>query len=365
MRLFLFIIVMSKVNLNDYVCAVPFTSLEIMEKQRHLCCSSWLLNPLPEKSSVKDAWFSKEANNVRDSMLDGTFKYCSKTQCPVLNQLVTKGPVGKIDPIYRKDSLPTDLLKKIELYKNDILYPTIVQFSFDRSCNLKCPSCRVSIITASSKKITEVELTIQEIENTFGKYIETLYITGSGDPFISVGFRNFMHNLDSKKWPKLKNIHLHTNATKWNEKWWKFIEPAHKYIRSCEISIDAATKDTYENKTRIGGNWDELMDNLKFISTLPKLKRIKTSFVVQQSNYTEMKDFYEMMIDIFKSKAEVFFGRINNWGTFTDEVFFTHKVWDKAHPEHQLFVDEVNKVIPAKQCWHNLQEFVKTAKSVI
>jgi hypothetical protein len=27
------------------------------------------------------------------------------------------------------------------------------------------------------------------------------------------------------------------------------------------------------------------------------------------------------MIDIFKGKAEVFFGKINNWGTFTDKVF--------------------------------------------
>ena len=356
---------MSKVNLNDYVCAVPFTSLEIMDKQRHLCCSSWLLNPLPENSSVKDAWFSKEANDVRDSMLDGSFRHCSKTQCPVLNQLITKGPVGKINPIYRKDTLPLNLRNKVESYKNDILYPSIVQFSFDRSCNLKCPSCRVSIITASSEKIKEVELTIQEIEDTFGKYIETIYITGSGDPFISVGFRNFMHNLDDSKWPKLKNIHLHTNATKWNPKLWEYIKNAHKYIRSCEISIDAATKDTYENKTRIGGNWDELMENLQFISTLPKLKRIKTSFVVQQSNYSEMKDFYDMMIKIFKHKAEVFFGKINNWGTFTNEVFLTHKIWDEAHPEHQLFVDEVNKVLPAKQCWHNLQEFVKTSKSII
>jgi len=174
-----------------------------------------------------------------------------------------------------------------------------------------------------------------------------------------------MHNLDDSKWPKLKNIHLHTNATKWNPKLWKYIKNAHKYIRSCEISIDAATKDTYENKTRIGGNWDELMENLQFISTLPKLKRIKTSFVVQQSNYTEMKDFYDMMIKIFKHKAEVFFGKINNWGTFKNEVFLTHKIWDEAHPEHQLFVDEVNKALPAKQCWHNLQEFVKTSKSVI
>ena len=365
MRLFLFINVMSKVNLKDYVCAVPFTSLEVMDTQRHLCCSSWLLNPLPEKSSVKDAWFSKEANDVRDSMLDGSFRHCSKTQCPVLNQLTTKGDIGKIDPIYKKDNLPSTLQTKINSYTNDILYPTIVQFSFDRSCNLKCPSCRVKIITAGSKKIKEVELTIQEIEDTFGKYIETLYITGSGDPFISVGFRNFMHNLDDKKWPNLKNIHLHTNATKWNRKWWEYIKPAHKYIKSCEISIDAGTKDTYENKTRIGGDWDELVENLTFISTLPKLRRIKTSFVVQQGNYKEMGIFYDRMIEIFKGKAEVFFGKINNWGTFTDKVFLEHKIWDENHPEHSLFIKEVNKVIPAKQCWHNLQEFVNTSKSVI
>jgi len=174
-----------------------------------------------------------------------------------------------------------------------------------------------------------------------------------------------MHNLDDKKWPSLKNIHLHTNATKWNKKWWEYIKPAHKYIKSCEISIDAGTKDTYETKTRIGGDWDELVENLNFISTLPRLRRIKTSFVVQQGNYKEMGIFYDSMIDIFKSKAEVFFGKINNWGTFTDKVFLEHKVWDANHPEHSLFIKEVNKVIPAKQCWHKLQEFVNTSKSVI
>ena len=75
--------------------------------------------------------------------------------------------------------------------------------------------------------------------------------------------------------------------------------------------------------------------------------------------------FYDRMIEIFKGKAEVFFGKINNWGTFTDKVFLEHKIWDENHPEHSLFIKEVNKVIPAKQCWHNLQEFVNTSKSVI
>ena len=42
----------------------------------------------------------------------------------------------------------------------------------------------------------------------------------------------------------------------------------HRFVKSCEISIDGGTKDTYENKTRINGKWDELIDNLKFIAQL-------------------------------------------------------------------------------------------------
>ena len=38
------------------------------------------------------------------------------------------------------------------------------------------------------------------------------------------------------------------------------------FVKTCEVSIDAFTKDTYENKTRIGGKWDILLENLKFIT---------------------------------------------------------------------------------------------------
>ena len=43
----------------------------------------------------------------------------------------------------------------------------------------------------------------------------------------------------------------------------------HKYVKSCEISIDSASKDIYENKVRLGGKWDDLIENLKYIATLP------------------------------------------------------------------------------------------------
>jgi MoaA/NifB/PqqE/SkfB family radical SAM enzyme len=159
---------------------------------------------------------------------------------------------------------------------------------------------------------------------------------------VSVGFRDFLRNFNKSKWPNLKSIHLHTNATRWNKEMWESMPNIHPYVKSCEISVDAGTKETYETKTRINGNWDVLLDNLKFISTIPTLSSVKTSFVVQQKNYKEMKLFYDLMYSIFGKKVNVFFGKITNWGTFTDEDFLSEQIWNESHPEYNEFVKEVN-----------------------
>jgi MoaA/NifB/PqqE/SkfB family radical SAM enzyme len=122
----------------------------------------------------------------------------------------------------------------------------------------------------------------------------------------------------------------------------------HPYVKSCEISIDAGTRETYETKTRINGDWDVLLDNLKFISTIPTLSRIKPSFVVQQKNYKEMKTFYDLMYSIFGEKVNVYFGKITNWGTFSDGEFKLKQVWNENHPEHELFKKECQLKMTSK-----------------
>jgi len=357
---------MKKVDFNNYVCGVPFAALEIHEKDRFLCCASWLKKYLPQHTSPKDAWESSDANEIRESVIDGSFRYCDKSQCPYLHQLEKFGEIGNTSTLHHKNKIPDDLSSKIESFKKGILFPpTTIQFSFDRTCNLKCPSCRINLIVENSKGIERVKKTIDEIEIQYGQTTKRLYITGSGDPFLSVGFRDFLRNFDSNKWPNLSQIHLHTNATRWDRKMWESMYKVHKYIKTCEISIDAATKDTYENKVRVGGNWDELIENLKFINTINSLKSIKTSFVVQQKNYKEMKMFYDLMLSIFGKKVNVFYGKINNWGTFSHDEYEGEKVWDISHPDYDDFVREVNSFIPAQQCWHNLQEFILQKQNLI
>lgn len=350
---------------KDYICAVPFSSIEYHDRHRFLCCASWLKKYLPEESSPLEAWNSKEAFDIRESILDGSYRYCDSKHCPALRQLTLVGPVGRIHPLYPKSDLPPSLKKKINAHKNNNLRPSIVQFSFDRTCNLKCPSCRIEVFTANKEKIGKVESMIQLIKSELSSHIEVIYITGSGDPFTSVGFKKFLRTFSKSDWPVLKNIHLHTNATLWDKKMWNTMKNVHPFVKSCEISIDAATKDTYENKVRLGGNWEQLLKNLKFISSIPSIHTVKTSFVVQQKNFGEMKLFYDLMVDIFKFKASVYYGKITNWGTFTKEQFIEEEVWNPEHPQHLEFIEEVNKVLPAKQAWSNLQEFIYIKTKVI
>jgi sulfatase maturation enzyme AslB (radical SAM superfamily) len=108
----------------------------------------------------------------------------------------------------------------------------------------------------------------------------------------------------------------------------------------------------------LGGNWENLMNNLKFINTLPNIS-VKTSFVVQDTNYTEMETFYNLMYSIFGKKVNVFFGKITNWGTFSEGEFKLKQVWDIEHPEHQLFKKEFNKIWKNQNLFHKQVYFLK------
>ena len=346
------------IDLKNYICGVPFNNLEIHDNVCFVCCPSWLPNKVElNEIPLKDVYNSEPFQEIRESILDGSFKYCNKELCPFLSKLVNYGiPSG---PIKLKEA--NKGLKKI--VKNNT--PDSLLMNFDRTCNYKCPSCRVDLIVENSEGIKRVEKRIEDIDKYYSKHVKTLYITGSGDPFVSVGFRNYLRNFNPKKYPKLKSIHLHTNASMWNKEMWDSMPNVHKYVQTCEISIDAGTKDTYENKTRLGGNWKNLMNNLKFISTLPI--NVKTSFVVQDSNYMEMELFYNLMYSIFGNNVNVFFGKITNWGTFSEGEFKLKKVWDTEHPEHELFKKEFNKIWKNSNLFHNLYEFIEpnTIKTLI
>lgn len=346
-----------KVNLNNYVCNNPFKILEMHEWFSGQCVPEWLTKYIPIHTDLDKVWNSKEAIEVRESVMDGSYRFCDKTQCPYLEYLLKYGKVDPKGPIVKKSDFSIELLNSKAPYRLDL--------DFDSSCNYKCPSCRKDTYMADSDKMDAISKRLEEVKKVFGNGVKELYLSASGDPLVSRTYRKFLQTFNPLEFPNLESIHFHTNASMWNSKIWNSMPNVHKFVKSCEISIDAATKETYETKVRLNGNWDNLMSNLTFISTIKELRLIRPSFVVQQKNYKEMYDFAQLMKSIFGNRVLVLFVKMNNWGTFSDDEFIKEKIWDTSHPEHSEFLIELNRIKGLTNVYHNMHDLLNEDKSII
>lgn len=348
------------INKSDYICTAPFNYTEVHDKEQWLCCPSWLPVDIEQGLGIKENFRSKKAQEVRDSILDGSYKYCDEVQCPYLAELKN----NKISPRF----IPkTD--QNIEILEREP-GPHTVNFSFDRSCNYACPTCRLDFIMYKGEDRKLVEEKLKEVNEELSPFVKRLYLSGAADPFFSNSFRKFMVELPAQKYKKLESIHLHTNGSLWTEQLWNRMKGIHKFVNSCEISIDAATKHTYENETRIGGKWDNILERLKFITQIPTIKWYCFSFVTQDSNYREMKDYYELIKSYFDkretpTKWEVKFNRVINWGTYNEDDFKSKEVFKKDHPLFNQFMDNLNTVKDLPNVVHNFHDLYETKNTLI
>lgn len=345
---------------SKFLCTTPFHFIEVQDDKQYLCCPSWLKENVNDGNGIVSSFNSEISNKVRESIIDGSYRYCSETECPYLARLKSNKLPLRFIP-------KTD--KNIELLSS-IKYPKTVNFTFDRSCNFACPSCRIELINYKGKNRISVEKKLNEINNEIAPFVERLVVSGSADPFFSNSFRKFLMNLDSTKFKNLKYIHLHTNGSLWTPEMWGKMKAIHQYVQSCEISIDASTKETYENKTRIGGNWEVLHRNLEFITKIPTIKHFIFSFVVQDTNYKEMFDFYKMMetyMEYRKNKVnwEVRTNVIVNWGTYSDEEFKIKDVSNPNHSEYDSFLKELYKIKDLPNIVHNFHHLYETKPNLI
>jgi MoaA/NifB/PqqE/SkfB family radical SAM enzyme len=328
----------------------------------YVCCPSWCPTNIREDDEI--SWYSPKAIDIRKSVLNGTYHHCDHQVCPSLNKLLNTNEVPnnfitikKFKEKYKIESL------------NDVVnietYPEQVLFGFDRSCNFKCPSCRKEIIPNedenSNEHIEKLKI-LKTIEDKFSSHIKSILITGSGDPFYSKIYRNYLINFNSDLYPKLEDIRIITNGKMLNKKMWDNMS-ASKHIKYIEISIDAGTKYTYENITRLNGDWDILIENLKFLSTLTTIDELCVSFVVSEKNYLEMEIFYNIMSNIFKNSSFIY--RINYsqhvyWqdGMYSELEVKKLQVFNNEHPFYVSFIDELKKIYNKKNVTHNFHHLI-------
>ena len=324
-------------GLKDRFCARPFDSFELQENGSvHLCCPAWLRQRAGNlhDSSAAEIWNSPAAQDIRRGILDGTFRHCNHDLCPEIQAgTLPARAEAAANPRYRA------IMDENKTRIDGI--PAFINLANDKSCNLSCPSCRTQRIQFNDGPGYEARKRMQDrlVESFFSAPTEQPFIvnvTGSGDPFASRIFRDFLFELDKAKFPRMQ-VDLQTNGVLFTEKTWSNLRKIHGAIGCVRVSFDAAREDTYAI-TRRGGDWRQLLENMEFLAgrrRAGEIGELILFFVVQKANFREMPDFVRLGKRFAADR--IYFSRAVNWGTWSAGEHEDQSVWNPHHPLYREF----------------------------
>ncbi len=289
----------------ELTCNTILNHLEVhLGGSTRYCCSTFLrygvFNVMTE---TKDTiWNSLIHKILCLSTENGTFTFCDKNMCP----LFVKKHRNKAIDIYKP-------------YKRMSASPKTLALSFDNSCNLACITCRNKVEVAMGCEKERIDKITDKIIEEYIGDCEFMIMAGNGEVFLSPFYKKVYEAKNCKP----RYVRLLSNGTLFNESNWKKFRENHPDAKiMLTVSIDAATKETYE-KIRRNGNFDILKANMEYAAKLRQTENglvyFRLNFVVQRENYQEMPLFVDWGEQL--GVDEVFFTKLLNWGTYTTEEF--------------------------------------------
>jgi MoaA/NifB/PqqE/SkfB family radical SAM enzyme len=316
-------------DLKDKFCPLAFTHLSAGWKgESYLCCNpAWVpfsAGNVLTAESPDAVWNSDAASEIRRSILDGDFSYCSRTLCYYIaaEKLPTKDEIT--DPVLRG---------YIDNHVTRAEPASVIELAYDATCNLSCPSCRTELIV---EKADEQDAHTRAIERVILPLLKTAklgYLSAGGEAFASRHMRSVLSRLNREEYPQLY-LHLITNALLLTPQRWGAFPNLPEMIGILSVSIDAARAETYE-KLRRPGRWDVLMTNLEFIAGMRRVGEIRNlgvNFVVQKDNYREMLGFVELGQRL--GADSIWLQRVVNYGSYDEAAIADVDVSAPGHPEH-------------------------------
>jgi hypothetical protein len=310
-------------------CSRPFEFLAVDSAGKvRVCCEDWLPTPIGDvrSGSPAEQWNSPTAVAVRESILDGSYRYCDRERCPDLVK-------GTLPPIAQlQDERHRGWAEHGRTVLDEL--PQTLSLGYDPTCNLKCPTCRSEIIGLKGPERERAAGIHAAVVDELMPAARRAIITGQGDAIASPIYRRFLRTFDRSAFPNLRLL-LMTNGLLLTERMWDSLAPAHGAIACVSISMDAATPETYA--VNRGGSFDKLVDNLRFLGELRRrdvLESLEISFVVQANNYVEMPVFVALGREV--RCTSVLFMKLIHWpGTYDAAEHAARAVHDPAHPLHE------------------------------
>lgn len=316
-------------SVYNFFCESMLNHAEIVGRKGTIicCCSTFInqnLGDLVDKKDFQSCWSSAMHRIMCLSNVNRTYTFCLPDMCPLF--------IGRVQ------SEAYDLARP---YPKMEISPKTFAVAYDYTCNLKCVTCRKDFRTAKDEDARICQHYADMVTRDVLPDCEFLVMAGDGEVLLSPSYRALY---TSPAVRHLKWLRLLTNGTLFTPEKWKELR-AHTGAKILmTVSIDAATKETYESIRR-GGHFNQLKRNMEFAASLRKsgeLSYLRFNFVVQRKNYQEMIPFTKWGLEL--GIDEVFFTKILNWGTYTSEEFKNISMMEEdgltPKPELQAILDD-------------------------
>ncbi|MGM9993269.1 MAG: SPASM domain-containing protein [Candidatus Avigastranaerophilus sp.] len=326
----------------DKICKHPFNSIQVQNTgDIYCCCCYWTdfysFGNIFEQS-FDEIWNGDKAKEFRRQFIDKQYKYCKTDVC---------------DPYIAPDGYNADLTCE---------YPKLIEFSYDRRCNVRCVFCRHERNAEEERYNREKE---QRIEKNFDrifapvlKKAEIVELNSAGELFSSPHSVEIVKKI-IKINPYIK-FRIISNGILFTKYTVEELGLKDK-LDSVTISIHAATEKTY-NKLVERGNFNAVKENVKYLAELKnqgKLSSLQLNFVVTSLNYKEMKSFAKY---VKKLNAKAFF--INYHRQIdSDELEKKLDISRKDHPKYNELVKILKDDIFQDECCI-VNDYLKNLKPI-
>lgn len=301
-------------------CKRPFEQMYVKETYVKTCSWMDLLLGNPLENSLEDLWTNEQAEKARESIRDGSFRYCRKEECPYC----ASGRLEEIDDEIGKNYQPTPT-------------PVEMNISYDKFCNHTCPSCRSSFFHPDEAYVERMKK-LKEAVLPFANKAKFIITCGMGDCFASPFIMEFLQELRPEN-PEF-HISFETNGVMLDEKHWEAISHLHQYPINFTITPNSFERYTYRYLSGGHDSLEACKRNLKFISQLRKEGKIasfRINMVVQESNYWEIPSFIHTCLEEYDPDT-IQIKPLNRWFCLDAEGYWYKNVLNPLHPHHENYL---------------------------
>ncbi|MGE3260759.1 MAG: radical SAM protein [Bacteriovoracia bacterium] len=312
-------------NLKGRICPLPFARQESLRPYTP-CCRWFLEEEIHSQAHEADPWNGETARKLRESIYDGSYRFCKRDLCQV--------PLLGMDELEQAEiPIHADNIKAIRAGQAYMPKgPTSLAISADPRCNLACSTCRSQLITQLSsedqKEMDALDTLLTEKRDS----LQTITFAVNGDVFFSPYLRGHLQKTTREKFPCLKSIEILSNGLLFDQKALDQLRPGSDFIKRVCITVDAGDAETYQRVR--GGNWERLVKNLEWMAELRRSGRfewLRLIFVVRKANYRSLPDFFALAARL--QADDVLLSKLQNWTEMKDD-FLTEAVCDPRHEEH-------------------------------